>query len=137
VEMDLFESLVRLGLTAGHGDTLGLEPLSRQAERAARPDRYPIAGINGDYFFYPSRTQPGISTNALVMDGELVRTPFNRSCLVISAAGSPSIAVFHTSGRVLFPDGSELKLDGVNQPRGSGQLVLYTPRFGPTTRTAV
>src|SRR5439155_27294501 len=31
------------------------------------------------------------------------------------------------------PDGTRHDLKGVNQPCGAGDLVLYTPRFGPST----
>ncbi len=135
VEVDTSDRFIRLGIAAGRAEGLGLEPLSRQAERLTLPDRYPIAGVNGDFFFYPGTTQPGIPTNALVLGGELIRTPMSRSCLVIAPDGTPSIRILRARGRVTLPSGVERTLDGVNQPRGGNQLVLYTPWFGQTTRT--
>jgi phosphodiester glycosidase len=135
VEADTEQPFIQVGISLGRGGALGLEPLSRQAERLTRPERYPVAGVNGDYFFYPSRSQPGIPTNAVVLDGELIRTPFPRSCLILDPAKAPSIGILRASGQVTLP-AAQRALDGVNQPRGANQLVLYTPWFGPTTRTA-
>ena len=48
---DLDDPFIRLGVSlglSGPQEALGLEPLSRQADRLTRPDRYPIAAINGD-----------------------------------------------------------------------------------------
>lgn len=135
VEVDLSDALVRLGVSLGGGEKLALDPLSRQAERLTRPERYPIAGVNGDFFYYPDSRQPGIPTNAAVVDGELVRTPFSRSCLVLDGEGAPSIRLLGFRGQVSGPGGAARALDAVNQPRGASQLVLYTPRFGAGTRT--
>lgn len=136
VEADLAEPFLRLGVSLGKGETLGLEPISRQAERLTLPDRYPIAGVNGDYFYYPSTQNPGIPTNAAVLNGELIRTPFNRSSLVLPASGPPSIRILSVRATVTAPSGGVRTLDQVNHPRGANQLVLYTPRFGGSTRTA-
>jgi hypothetical protein len=136
VEANLAEPFVRLGVSLGKGDVLGLEPISRQAERLTRADRYPIAGVNGDFFYYPSTQNPGIPTNAAVLDGELIRTPFNRSSLVLPASGPPSIRILQARATVTAASGTVRTLDQVNHPRGANQLVLYTPRFGASTRTA-
>lgn len=135
VEVDTSDPFIGVGVSLGQGETLGLEPLSHQADRLTRPDRYPIAGVNGDYFYYPAKRQPGIPTSAAVLDGELIRTPFPRSALVISPDAPPSIRILKARSRVTLPDGSERALDTVNQARGADQLVLFTPRYGATTRT--
>ncbi len=136
VEVDGANPFIRLGVSVGRGELLGLEPLSRQAERLTRPDRYPIAGVNGDFFYYPNQQQPGIPTNAAVLDGELLRSPFNRSSLVLAEDGTPSIRILALRSQVLLPDGQQRSLDSVNHPRGPEQLVLYTPRYGSSTRTS-
>ncbi len=135
VEADAANPYIRLGISIGSGSSLSLVPLSRQAEQLTRADRYPIAGVNGDYFFYPDRSQPGIPTNAAVLDGEVVRTPFSRSCLLLHPDRAPEIRIVKAAGTVSLPGGGSAHLTGVNQPRAAGQLVLYTPRFGSTTRT--
>ncbi len=134
VEASREESFVQFGVSLGGGEKLALEPISKQADRLTRPDRYPIAGVNGDFFYYPNTTNPGIPTNAAVMNGELIRSPFPRSSLVLTESG-PSIRILKLNARVRLQNGAERALDGVNQPRGQNQLVLYTPRFGGVTRT--
>lgn len=136
VEANLAEPFLRLGVSLGKGDVLGLEPISRQAERLTLPERYPIAGVNGDFFYYPGKENPGIPTNAAVLNGELIRTPFNRSSLVLPASGPPAIRILRVNATVTAVGGGMRTLDQVNHPRGSNQLVLYTPRFGSTTRTS-
>jgi hypothetical protein len=134
VEVDLREPLLRLGVSLGGSETLALEPLSAQAERLSTPERYAIAGVNGDFFHYPGQRQPGAPTSAAFLGEELVRTPFNRSCLVLPASGPPDIRIYRTAAEVTLPAGESLRLDGVNQIRGAASLVLYTPRWGGTTR---
>lgn len=135
VEVDRSQGFIRLGVSQGGGETMALEPISRQSARLTQGERYPIAGVNGDYFFYPNTQQGGIPTNAAVLDGELLRTPFQRSSLVIDGAGNPSIKILQARSKVTLPDGVPRELTGVNQPRGRNQLVVYTPRYGATTRT--
>lgn len=136
VEVDRAEAFIQLGVSVGMTDnTFSLAPLSRQAEQLTRPDRYPIAGVNGDFFYYPNTQQRGIPTNAAVLDGELLRTPFPRSCLRIDASGNLSISILRFRGTVKLPDSTEASIHAVNAPRRPNQLVVYTPRYGATTRT--
>lgn len=135
VEVDRAEAFIQLGVSLGGGNSLRLEPLSRQAERLTRPERYPVAGVNGDFFYYPNARNPGIPTNAAIVDDELVRTPFTRSCLVLNPTLGPQIRILKASGAATLPDGAKLALSAVNGLRAANQLVLYTPRFGESTRT--
>lgn len=135
VEVDLSDPLIRLGVSLGGGEAMALEPLSRQAERLTRPDRYPIAGVNGDFFYYPGARQPGIPTNAALLGDEVLRSPFGRSCLVLPAEGAPSIRILKLNADLTLPDGARVPLTGVNNPRAARDLVLFTPRFGASTRT--
>jgi len=135
VEVDLQEPLLRLGVSLGGAEALALEPLSAQAERLSAPERYAIAGVNGDFFYYPGQRQAGAPTGAAFIGEELVRTPFGRSCLVVPAAGPPDIRIYGADAQATLPNGSVVRLAGVNQTRGAGQAVLYTPRWGGSTRT--
>src|SRR5688500_3732807 len=91
VEVETAEPLIGVRVTRGAGEQLGLEPLARQAERLTAPGRVPVAAVNGDFFYFPSKSQPGIPTNALVTEDELIRTPFPRSSLVLPSFGPPAI----------------------------------------------
>lgn len=114
--------------------SLSLKPLSQLAQ-AASPSAQPIAALNGDYFYYPSAAQPGLPTGAALLDGELVRTPFPRSCLTIGADGRLDISIYRSACRLTMPDGSAAAIHHVNHPRRPDEIVLYTPRYGATTRT--
>jgi hypothetical protein len=139
VAADTQNPFIDLEVSVGTGRGLSLTPLSRQAEQLSRPDRYPIAAANGDFFFYPNPQQPGIPTNATLVHGELVRTPFNRSCLIIdpdapAAADRIRIGMLRGRGAVTLPDGVQRPIDMVNHPRGANQVILFTSWFGPSTR---
>jgi hypothetical protein len=135
VEIDSANPFTRLGVTLGGAGSLALEPLSRQAERLTRPERYPIAGVNGDFFLSPGAQCPGIPTNVADQDGELIRKPLDRPVFIIDGRGRPAIRTVRANGRIRLPDGAELPLADVNEPRGSNRLVLFTPRYGPATLT--
>src|SRR5688500_10270560 len=112
VEVDLSEPLISLGVSHGGGEALALEPLSRQAQRFSTADRYAIAGVNGDFFYYPGARNPGISTNAAVLDEEVLRTPYDRSCLILRKRGAPEIRILKLDAEVVLPDGARLPLSG-------------------------
>lgn len=135
--MDLREPLTRLGVSLGGGETLALEPVSQQAKRSSTEARYAIAGVNGDFFYYPGMRQPGNPTSAALLGDELVRTPFGRSCLVLPTSGPPSVRIFKSDAAVTLPDGTQVTLAGVNGPPKAGQVVLYTPRWGSSTHTDI
>lgn len=134
VEADLGSTLLGVGISVGRGDALGLQPLSQQVSRLAQPGRQPIAAVNADFFFYPSAEQPGIPTGATVLAGEVIRTPFPRSALILRPGAPPSITLLSARGSVSAGERAA-GLDMVNQPRRTGALVLYTPWFGAGTRT--
>ncbi len=135
VEVDADQPFIQLGVSLGKGTSLALEPLSLQAERMSRPNRYPIAGVNGDFFLYPDSRQGGIPTNAAVIDDEVVHTPYPRSCLVVPRSAAPRIEVIRANSTVTLPGSGQRNLEAVNHPLGGNQLVLFTPWYGPSTRT--
>ncbi len=140
VTVDAADPLIRVGVSLGSvdpgkSDALGLEPISSQALRRSRPDSIPIAGVNGDFFYFPNAGQPGIPTNAAVNEGELIRTPFRRSALLLRARGVPEIVVPRSTVLLTLPGNVGTEVHLVNHPRGQGQLVLYTPWYGASTRT--
>ncbi|MCA1832935.1 MAG: phosphodiester glycosidase family protein [Actinomycetota bacterium] len=91
-----------------------------------------VVAVNGD--FYAEAGQP---VGGLVSGGELVRTPNNSHHQLLIQPGQPPVAetAFPWKGTLVSTDLQGLSLDGVNVDRGTGKLVLYTPAFGPSTRT--
>jgi len=105
-----------------------------------------LVAVNGDFF-----TDAGAPVGGVVDGGEPVRSPNpSRSQFVIGPTGKPRVgplqmAITLTSTYSGVPTGlfkrtptSQTKttpIDGLNVIRGSDDIVVYTPRYGPTTET--
>lgn len=91
-----------------------------------------LVAINGAYF-NPLGGEP---LGLLVVDGQVVTGPlYGRSALAFGPRGPIGIAPTQLSLRVQAPDGEAYNLDGVNQDRQLGKMVLFTGSYGPSTRT--
>lgn len=134
VQVDLSEPRITGAVRHGAEPTLRLLPVSQLATSSAE-GRQPVAAINGDFFLFPSARQPGLPTGAALVDGELVRTPFPRSALVRRSSGLYEIVVLQNATTLTMPDGAAVPIADVNYPRAPDRIVLYTPRYGATTRT--
>jgi hypothetical protein len=105
-----------------------LETTSRMCARV-----HCVLGINADF--------AGVETNeplgAFVTDGELLRSPSStHHQLSLTAEGTLTDETFAWSGKIApMADLEPLSLDGVNVSRPGGKIVLYTPAYGPTTKT--
>jgi hypothetical protein len=113
---------------AGDEDKPRLETTSRMCARV-----HCLLGINADF--------AGVGTDqplgAFVTDGELLRSPSNtHHQLSLTGDGRLTDQTFAWTGRLMTTDLKELSFDGVNVDRAPGKIVLYTPAFGPTTKTA-
>jgi hypothetical protein len=110
------------------GTEPNLETTSRMCERV-----HCLLGINADF--------AGVGTNqplgAFVTDGELLRSPSStHHQLSLTADGTLTDQTLAWTGKLVpVSDLEPLYLDGVNVARPGGKIVLYTPAFGPTTKT--
>src|SRR5205085_2831036 len=89
-------------------------------------------GINADF--------AGVGTDeplgAFVTDGELLRSPSStHHQLSLTGDGHLTDQTFAWTGRLMTTDLKQQTFDGVNVDRAPGKIVLYTPAFGPTTKT--
>ncbi|HXG40716.1 MAG TPA: phosphodiester glycosidase family protein [Candidatus Limnocylindrales bacterium] len=136
VEVDLGAGPVTLEAALSNDLAIGLERVSSIARRANREAHRVIAAINGDIWTVSSATGAQAPRGVHVQDGEL---------MVDGSASSPAFALL-SDGRaqaglvavntmVTFPDGEVFSVTRINQLRGTNDLVLYTPRFGPSTAT--
>ena len=85
-----------------------------------------IAGINGDYFDIGQSNRP---TNIVVDRGALVRTPRERSALVVLDNGTATISPESFLGQITLP-GKTIALDAVDTLAASGGVTLLTPQYG-------
>jgi hypothetical protein len=112
---------------AGADDAPRLETTSHMCARV-----HCLFGINADF--------AGVGTDqplgAFVTDGELLRSPSStHHQLTLTGDGRLTDQTFAWTGRLMTTDLKQLSFDGVNVDRAPGRIVLYTPAFGPTTRT--
>jgi hypothetical protein len=127
---------IRLGTSLPLRRNLGVVRLSAQADHLTGDERYPIAGINGDYFIPERGRFRGVPIGASISSGEIVHSPYPRSALIIGKDGSCRIDILKLRGWVVRADGARYPVTSVNHPRGENALVLYSARFGSSTRTA-
>jgi hypothetical protein len=110
-------------------DGARLETTSRMCARV-----HCLLGVNADF--------AGVGTDAplggFVTDGELLRSPSSKHHqLSLTADGKLTDQTFAWKGQLKTMDLKDMFFDGVNVDRPAGKIVLYTPAFGPTTKTAV
>ncbi|HVL88780.1 MAG TPA: phosphodiester glycosidase family protein [Actinomycetota bacterium] len=94
-----------------------------------------IMGVNADLFSFGS----GQPAGGMASQREFFKTPQSfRPHLMQAGDGSTSIGNLTTTIRFFasYPERVEpFYIHGINVPRGSGQAVLYTPLWAPTTQT--
>lgn len=117
------------------GDRItSLEKTSSQALRRSTEGHRVVAAINGDTwagYDSPTRYAPSgvhVQAGELVTTGSVARPTFG-----IDVSGRPMIGNVLVSAFLVWPDGTSRAIGRVNQKRTNQGLVLYTPRFGPTT----
>lgn len=107
------------------GERFGLDTVSSIAKKNGA-----LAAINGTYFF-----SNGLPAGLLVLDGKVVSGPlYNRSVLGLRATEA-FIDNTQLNASITLPDGQSAEIDGINQPRQKGEMILYDRTFGPSTRT--
>lgn len=122
-ELDLSRRSFDLGLALAKGTILGRGTCSAMAHAEKA-----LLAINASFF-----AGNGEPLGLVAKGDELLSVPIQRrACFGIFDGnrvlmGNPSF-----SGRLRTPQGTFF-LDGVNQRRHAGKLVLYTPEFGRTT----
>jgi hypothetical protein len=137
IEADGESGYVRAGATFASARGLQAARVSAQALQATTETRYPIAGINGDFFVKSPGPFEADPIGALVIGGEVISSPYPRSALLIGADGCFAIRRLRLAAWVQKADGARAELRGVNQARNANDLILYTPRFGSSTGTNI
>jgi exopolysaccharide biosynthesis protein len=124
---------VRVEIAHAYDAAIGLETTADLAIRHGA-----LAAINGGYFRMKGLLA-GDNQGALQLDGRLLSEPDRgRAAVGFFEEDGVSRAVFGRlsfRGAVTFGDGATLNLDGINRPRGSSEIILFTPEFHRTTLT--
>lgn len=88
-----------------------------------------LAGVNGTYF-----AGSGRPLGALMIDQELVSFPiYDRTAFFLDGNNKPYIDNVFISSHFKIKNKSRYKITGVNQPRGSKDIIMYTPAWGKKT----
>lgn len=124
---------LELQTTLGRTNEFGMGLISDQARSTTSEETQPVAAINGD-FYTNSETHPGRPRDLQIRNGELLTDPDGHACFWIDPLGTPRMTNVHSRLRAVWPDGKATPI-GLNEPRDPDAAVLYSPVFGPSTRT--
>ena len=113
----------------------GLSTLTEQIRALPQEAGSPVAALNGDFYVVEARhPYLGDPRGLQILDGELISAPGDQASFWIDATGNPQATNVIRNLKVTWPDGSTTPI-GLNEERGNGAAVLYTPRLGKSTRT--
>lgn len=91
-------------------------------------DKEAIAGVNGTYF-----GKAGEPLGVLMINGELVSYSIHdRTALIIDRNNDCFIDNVSLYGESTI-EGVKVQLSGINTRRGTGEAIIYTPRYGSQT----
>ena len=142
VEIDMKQPDLEIGCGRALDKLFGREQTSSIAKRKRTADHKVIAAMNSDFF----NLKTGEIENNNIIEGEFVKgtrltgSPFDvfdniHSQFGISAANKPFIDRFEFDGTVIWKNGKETELLGVNDAPVAGSIVLFNRYFGATTPT--
>ena len=115
----------------------GLETVSSQAARHSSEGHRVVAAINGDVWAGYSNDMENAPNGVHIQDGELVTTASSgRPTFGVDSTGHAQLANVVAKATLTTPDGARFVINRVNQVRHSGEIVMYTPRFGSNTSSA-
>ena len=135
--VDLDAPGVRIGVEVGQGRVNGTdggggrEEVSRQARRAGA-----LAAVNGDFFAGTAGDPLGVG----IRDGELFSEPWwgngkagPRAALGITDGNQVVMGTLGFLGDLQAADGQRAVLAGIDRRVGPGEIVAFTPLYGPAT----
>ena len=130
LEIDLTNPWITLETVKAQDKLSALERTSSMAGRNIFENHTVIGAINGD--FYDGNGTP---IGAQVRNGILLKRPTTRSVFGITSDKVPLIDVLGFQGLIRPETGPVLNVNGVNETRGTNQLVIYNRYFGDKTAT--
>lgn len=109
----------------------GFEKTSSMARRMSYPGHIAVGAINGDFY-----GGTGIPINIQIRDGQLLRRPSVQSTVGFSDNKKPMLARVNFSASVKKGN-SSTAINGVNENRGTNQLILFNKFYGTNTGTNI
>ena len=118
---------------------LAVSLIAEQAQSVPRDVGRAIAGVNGDFYLRDNPTYAGDPRGLQILNGELISAP-STVCVWFAPDGSPHLDDVKGDFQITWPDGRKTPF-GLNQQRAGPPplppttAVVFTPTYGPSTRT--
>lgn len=126
LEVDLLDPEIEIRSVLAQEQIYGKEYVSDMAIRSNA-----IAAVNGLFF-----ASDGRPLGTIVIDGSLITEPYANRTAIAFKPGEATIGAVGFSGQVTNTTKSEhFLLAGLNRPRHTDELIIYTPVHGNTSRT--
>jgi hypothetical protein len=120
-----------------NGRVTGLERTSSQAINRSAEGHRVIAAVNGDVWAGFSNDAEAAPNGLHVEAGELVTVgPAGRPTFGVGPDGRPILGSPLVTTTLTTATAGEFVINRINQLRRGGEIVLYTPHFGPSTSSA-
>ena len=127
LQIDLRNPYIKMETAKGQDRLTGSERTSSMASRNSYAGHTVLGAVNGDFY----GTTP---TNIQVRNGEVLLKPIDRSIISFTATQNPWLGKVSFSSSVRIASALR-SVQGVNQARGTDQLILYNKYFGTNTGT--
>jgi Phosphodiester glycosidase len=131
--MDRSHKELELTSTLAQGTVVGLSTVVNQLKALPVASGRPLAAVNGDFFVIAKGPYQGDPLGLQVLHGELVSAPSGASFWK-DGEGNLFLGNIESKFAVTLPGGEKIPF-GLNEERKAKKAVLFTPRFGPSTRT--
>lgn len=126
LEIDLSDPEIEVKSVLAQDQVYGREYVSRMAMQ-----NNAIAAVNG-LFFAPDGRPLGL----IVIDGRVISEPYANRTAIGFKPGETIIGTVGFSGRVTnLSNGQSIPLSGINRPRSTDEVIIYTADHGVTSRT--
>lgn len=124
---------VRLDVYHAFDKAIGVKPTSEIAK-----DHNAVAAINGGFFRLDKSEFAGDAAGTLMIDGALLSESLNDriNLALTNARGETRVEIGHFTtipSFAFFGATVPIKISGINREAKTGDVILYSPRFGATT----
>ena len=128
LEIDVSNEWIRIESVKANNRLAGNEKTSLMAQRKDSEGHRVIGAINADFY-----AAGGIPIGAQVINGALIKNPYPRSVFAYTENRVPLIDIVSLDGEAFTPSGHSVKINGVNQARGTNDLILFNSFYGTQT----
>ncbi len=109
----------------------GRETVSSMAARRNFVKHWSVGAVNGDFFDLST----GATNNLQVLNGEVIKKERpGYAAIGFDTTNKVFLSRPSVGGSIYLHD-TTVNIDGYNEPRSSGKIVLYNKYFGPSTGT--